>query len=295
MKILITLVSLDLTGVPSYTRTLYRELEKRGHEVVVYCPQGVGPMTQFMNTCSSFDGVETPDVILGQGALPTTYAHGHFSNVPLIFINHGVLPDEEQPPRIHIDRYIAINEQSVGLLTRQHIDPEKIDIVRDFIDVDEFKPINELHEQPSVLFLSNYKKWKTFDVITEACRRLNLELVAKGSPYGRSLDVPEDINKHDIVISWGRGILESMACGRAAISYNKLLGDGFMTPETYMDSRTRNFGGYECRHAFTVEGLMDEIKKYTVESGSINRKLALEYHDSVKGTDAILEVVNKIL
>ncbi|HLG90821.1 MAG TPA: hypothetical protein VI336_01525 [Candidatus Saccharimonadales bacterium] len=292
MKILISTYTLDLSGVPTYTLTLYRELVKRGHEVSVYSP-GSGPMTELMDVHPNFDKLEAPDVILAQANKCAIWMKGHFPNVPMIFINHGVLPALEQPPRIPIDRYIAINEQSLDMMIRQYVDREKIDIVRDFVDTEQFKPVEPLRDKPRVLFMSNYKKWKTYHTIEAACRNLQLEFRAVGSPYGRSRDVPKDINQSDLIISMGRGIIEAMSCGRAVISYSELLGDGYLTPEVYMESRTRNFGGYECQYAFSVEELMAEINKYTKSSGKINRDLALEYHDSVKGTDSILEVIKR--
>ena len=294
LKILISTYTVDRSGVPTYTLTLYRELEKRGHKVSVYSP-GSGPLAELMDVHGSFDKLETPDVILAQANKCAIWMKDRYPDVPMIFINHGVLPALEQPPRIPIDRYIAVNEQSVNLLQRQYVDPQKIDMVRDFVDTEQFKPVEPLQAKPRVLFMSNYKKWKTYYTIESACKNLGLEFRAVGSPYGRSRDVPKDINQADLVISMGRGIIEAMSCGRAAISYSELLGDGYLTPQVYLESRTRNFGGYECRYVFNVEDLMAEIGKYTKESGKINRDLALQYHDSVKGTDEILGVVSKIL
>ena len=296
MRILMSSTSLDRSGVPTYTLTLYREFEKRGHKISVYCPSpDLGHLAPLVDVHTHFENLVTPDVILGQGAKCTTRMRGRYPDVPMIFINHGVLPVEEQPPRIPIDRYIAVNEQSVDLLKRQYVDPDKIAIVRDFVDTEEFKSFEPLQAKPRVLFISNYKKWKTYDTIETACKNLQLEFKAVGSPYGRSRNVAHDINQADIVISWGRGIIEAMSCGRAAVSFNQLLGDGYLTPDVYMESRTRNFGGYECRHAFDVEGLMGEINKYNKNSGKINRDLALQYHDSAKGADEILEVIKKVL
>ncbi|HLG91240.1 MAG TPA: hypothetical protein VI336_03740 [Candidatus Saccharimonadales bacterium] len=294
LKILLSTYTLDLSGVPTYTLTLYKELVKRGHKVAVYSP-GNGPLAELMDARPNFDKLETPDVILAQANKCAIRMKDRFPKVPMIFINHGVLPALEQPPRIPIDWYIAVNEQSVNLLIRQYVDPERIDIVRDFVDTERFKPLEPLQAKPRVLFISNYKKWKTYYTIEAACKNLGLEFRAVGSPYGRSRDIVKDINQADLVISMGRGIIEAMACGRAAISYSELLGDGYLTPRVYMESRARNFGGYECRYAFNVEALAAEINKYSPNSGRVNRDLALKYHDSVKGTDEILGVVNKII
>lgn len=290
MKILISAHSLDYSGVPIYTLTLYRELVKRGHVVAVYSPHS-GPLSRLMNVYTNFDGMETPDVILAQANKCAIWMKSAFPTVPMIFISHGVLPALEQPPRIPIDGYIAVNEQAADNMAGQYVPRDKIHVIRDFIDTELFKPVNELRDIPHVLHISNYKKWKTYKIIEAACKNLKLDFRAIGSPYGKSTDMQVDINQFDIVVGKGRCLLEAMSCGRAALSFNEELGDGYITKEMYMESRTRNFGGFQCRHAFTVQSMMRELAKYKKEDGATNRDLILKHHKLETEVDKILEVV----
>jgi len=296
MRILISVYSLDYSGVPTYTLTLYRELERLGHEVTIYSPKsdGKAPLAEFMKVITNFDSYPRPDVILAQANKLAVWMRGTFPFVPMIFINHGVLPDLEQRPRVHVNHYIAINEQSRDMLIRQHVDPDEITIVRDFIDMETYRSIKPLQETPRVLFLSNYKKWKTYDVIKDACDKLKYSFKAVGAPYGKSRNVVNEINEADIVVGWGRSILEGMACGRAVISFNEMLGDGYLTPGLYLESRERNFGGYECRYTYYSDSFARELEKYEVISGHINHNLANAYHRSGARVADIMKIIRQI-
>jgi glycosyltransferase involved in cell wall biosynthesis len=172
---------------------------------------------------------------------------------------------------------------------RHYVPRDRISIVRDFVDTVTYRPTTPLQPTPRVLFVSNYKKWKAHYRLQRACRRLGLAFKAVGSPYGRSRSMPTELNAADLVVSWGRGVLEAMACGRAVMSYDKELGDGYLTPTVYVESRERNFCGYECRHCFTVDELMVELQKYRQEDGAVNRTLAEAHHDHRAGTDLVLD------
>jgi glycosyltransferase involved in cell wall biosynthesis len=274
---------------------MYNALVKLGHDVTVYSPK-LGILAPLMKTTSELTGLIKPDVILGQHYRCSTYMRAAFPDVPFIFSSHGTLPDPEQPPRIKINRYIAIHEDVVANLISQYVEPYKIDIVRDFIDTEKFKPTSEPNlDLKKVLFISNYKQWKNYEAVSGACKMLDLELKCIGSPYGRCKDVAAEINNADLVISWARGILEAMACGRPCISFDQELGDGYITSDVYKESRTRNFSGRRCRHYFNQWSLAEEIKKYKWNDGAINRSIVLKFHEANKGAQQIMEVIEKIL
>jgi len=296
MRIIISSYTLDRSGVPTYTLTLYNELVRRGHDVLVYSPL-CGSLAKRMRTVDSLEGVGEPDIVLAQHRTCAIRLNEVFPDAPMVFIVHGVAPDEEQPPQIDFAQYISVNEQNAEHLVSQHgVDPGKIEIVRDFVDTEEFRPTKPLAgDRPKVLFISNYKKWRAWQDLTRACATLGLEFKAVGAPYGRSRNVAADINEADLVVSWGRGVLEAMACGRAAISYNKRMGAGYITPQVYMEHRTYNLGGVNSRYRFDLAGLMREIGKYDPRDGAVNRGLIMEYHDSRKCVDQIEEVISRCL
>jgi len=291
MKIATSCYVLDLSGTPTYTTTMCKELALRGHEVSIYSTLG-GKLSTGFNVYLNALEMPKPDVIIAQHDICAIELRRVFPKVPMIFSSHGVTPALEQPPTIDIQRYFAVNEEVVGNLVSKGVCADDIDIVRDFINIDRFFPSVNLNEKPKrILFVSNYKKSEAFCNIVHACEKMNIEFRAAGSPYRRSYEVEKDMNKADIVISIARGVLEAMSCGRAAISYDLGTGDGYIDPSNYFESRTRNFGYKKCKYKFTVETLINEIEKYNPLSGITNRNLIIEHHNHRKVVDQMLEII----
>lgn len=295
MRILISSYTLDLSGVPTYTLTLFNELEKRGYKTQIFSPKS-GALAGDMNVCTEIHSVERPDVIIGQHRDCVHIMRTIFPKVPMIFSAHGVEPEGEQPPDIEVEAYIAINEEVFGNLVVKGVAASRISIIRDFVDTNRFyatTPVNNVLK--NVLFISNRKKWKTYAIIEKACKNLNLNFVAVGSPYGRSYKLEEDINAADLVIGSGRAILEAMSCRRPVINFDKGVGDGYFVDDVYWDSRTYNFCGELCRYKFDVDDLTKEILKYDPEHGILNREIILQEHNVVRGVDRILSIIRRLV
>lgn len=295
MKILISSYTLDLSGVPTYTRTLYKELKKRGHKVQVFSPM-LGSLAASMYTCTDLMCADKPDVIIGQHRDCVATIKDTFPLVPIIFSAHGVEPAGEQPPDKEMNWYTAINEETLGNLVSKGIYPNRTTIIRDFVDMGLFYPMVPVGVKlKKVLFISNRKKWKTHAIINKACEILGLDFKAVGSPYGRAHSVEKDINDADLVIGSGRAILEAMSCGRPVISFDKGVGDGYLKRDTYLDSRTHNFCGELCKYHFTVDDLINEISKYDCVDGEINREIILQEHNVINGVDQIISIIRRLI
>lgn len=297
MKILTSSYGLDLSGVPTFTLTMYNELVQRGHEVVVYSPLG-GPLEGKMKVARKVQEIAPPDIILAQNNLCAEDLHNAFPDIPLLFYSHSIWVEMEQPPQsFSANSYLAINETVAKNMQYKGVNPKRIKIVRDFVDTNRFRDLKPVNKKlKNILFLSNYKKWNNFKAVSAACQKLQLNLRCVGSPYGRSDAVEREMNDADLVISWGRGIIEAMACARAVLSFDKLMGDGYIDENNYYSARKDNFCGYLSQRDFSsVDELVQEILKYDPRSSEINRQLALKYHDSKKGVDQILNLINELL
>ncbi len=283
MRILLSSYTLDLSGVPTYTHTLVPELVRQGHVCLVYSPHG-GRLEKALPTVRTLDGSWTPDVILAQHTPCAVELRRVYPRVPMVYVSHGVTPDIDQPPRqLSIQRWVAVNEQVSDYLRQRGV-TGPIDIIRDCINLQKFHSRRPLRERPHVLFISNYKKWRNYKWLADACQALDLPFHAVGAPYRRSRHLVRDINAADLVVSWGRGVLEAMACGRAVVSFDKEWGDGYLTPDTYLVSRQRNFSHFldddGARH-FTRRGLRKELLQYSPLDGPVNRQIVETHHDVV--------------
>lgn len=309
MRILTSSIVLDRSGVPTYTLTMCRELHRLGHDVMVYSPlsgsladkfHGIARVTGNLSDLATFN----PEIIIAQNNKCARNIRAALPRHPMIFSAHGVEPEGEQPPRdIQIDFWITINEIGRSRLIEQHISSNDIMIVRDFIDLDEFKPTRPAdfkREHPLVLFISNYKKWKNYAKLSKACESIGFELRAIGAPYGRSDMVADEINRADIVVTWGRGILEAMACGRPALSYDKEFGDGLIANIfDILDGRQHNFGCLQVKHFFTHTRLAREllkVRKLEDNHGARMREYISDEHDVRKVVSGpLMQAINTTL
>ena len=294
MNILTFSYTLDLAGTPTFTLTMYNELVKQNHKVTVYSPLG-GKLETLMHMVKTLDDLQKPDVIIAQHIPCAVDLKNAFPNIPFIFYCHGFVQEIEQPPPFTPDCYMVINEECRNNYINKGIPANQITIIRDFIDTTRFSPQKPINKKLSrVLFLSNYKKWKNFKAVWGACDKLGLQLRCCGSPYGRNYHIEEAINEADLVISWARGILEAMSCGRAALSFDRFEGDGYIDATTYYEARQDNFSGRHFHYAYTADTLAQEMSKYDPTCGKKNRELILAHHGMEKGVDQILNIIKKI-
>jgi hypothetical protein len=261
---------------------------------VVYSPLG-GKLEKEMNTIKELTVEINPDVILAQHIPCAVDIKKTFPHKPFVYYCHGVVQEIEQPPPFPIQKYIVINEECKKNYMEKGIKENQITIIRDFIDTERFKatkPINKTVQH--VLFISNYKKWRNYQAVYGACKKLNVNLVCCGSPYGRNYKIEEEINNADLVVSWARGILEAMSCSRAAVSFDRYEGDGYIDQTTYFEARQDNFSGRHFKHAFNEHTLAEEIMKFNQNDGRKNREYIEKYHDVKNGVNEILNILNTI-
>jgi glycosyltransferase involved in cell wall biosynthesis len=307
--IICAMLTLDYSGVPTYVLTLSNELRKRGHRVAVFCPANGGgrPLESQMEVYDTLEDLPAPDVMIAHHTPLAAMLQRRFPCVPLIFSSHGVPPGSgtEPPVGVRVDRYLAINEQVEDWLFSRGVPEREIDLVRDFVDLERFTPTSPLRaDKPCVLFLSNHRKWNNYFYALDACSLLGLPFTAVGVPYGRSAEVENAINNADIVLSWGRGVLEAMACGRAVVSYDMLrfeegepsvvTGDGYLDVGGYFTSRQHNFGPMGCAKTFTsAEDVARELRRYVPGDGAVNRLLAQDHHGCAAGVDKVLACIGR--
>ncbi|MFA6552992.1 MAG: glycosyltransferase family 4 protein [Patescibacteria group bacterium] len=304
MKILVTNFYLEnLTGSELYTIDLCRALKQKGHEVVVYAPisNGVADMinTEGMRVVKDIGEIknETFDVIHVHHNICALMVRSFFPNIPMVFLSHGIIPDLEQPPSIdlNISRFIAVSEEvESNLVEKHHVPPHKVEIIRNFVDTDRFQPTRPINNViRKVLVISNHYGGQQKEVIEGACKTASIDLEVIGMGTKPVLNVADYINRADLVITLGRGVLEAMACGREVIVYDYLGGDGIIRQNNFPDIRSHNFSGRKWARQYSSNDLVKEIKKFDAQQASINRQLILKEHSLLDTTERLLAIYGK--
>lgn len=294
LKILIGLDCFrNFTGSETYTCTLVRELLRRGHRVDIYAHIGFGsPLAEEVQDINFWDSNNPPelspayDVLLLMHPKPTEFLLERFPHVPASVIVHGTVKGEHPYISERIAKYIAVSPEVAGFLRDNFSIPgEKIQIVQNFIELDTFRPLEEI--SPGLRFL-----W-----VGTICERtvksleaaINITIRIKGSnlliigPMLKDVRLPdsEDIryggyrqisseflSKFNLIFAVGRTALESMATGVPVCVLGQAGGDGIVTAETLSRFELTNFSGrtlpdvYSARmydvYAVQIAGLMND-------------------------------------
>ena len=287
MKILLTNIGLNnFTGSEMWTYTMAKELSKI-HDVSVFSFNH-GRVSLYMGQFAKMVDVVTDDydlAIVNHIECLMKIPQGLFT----IFTSHGVFGGHETAMP-GADKYVAVTEEVKGCIKFPST------VIHNGIDCDLFKPQEAVRRSPeNVLYLSNPVYASGEKIVRTACKGYNLIIIEK---QRQSTKVYELINQADIVISFGRGALEGMACGRNVISADYrgyymtgLRGGGMVTQENFDDLARDNFTGRTGANiAFTAETLRKEIAKYDPNRGEYLRNRILQDFNIKKTAQQYLDL-----
>lgn len=261
-------------GSELYIRDLARELARRDYRPVVYSTllgdvadelRGLSiPVIDDLN-----DLLEPPDLIHGGHHLEAMTAMLHFPRVPALYICHGFVPWEEEPPAFPtIRRYVAVDDMTAErLLTTGGVDPARIRKIRNFVDLERYPVRPDLPAKPRrVLIFSNQARGDNYGgLIERACLAEGVEQVDyMGLASGFVSAAPEEALPHyDLVFAKGRGALEAMATGCAVVSADQEGSAGLVTTANVQRLRRLNFGIRTMQdHRITTDFVRAQIAKY---------------------------------
>jgi hypothetical protein len=151
--------------------------------------------------------------------------------------------------------------------------------LRQPIDTDRFVPRTPLPPAPRrALLLSNTPHRDRVRMLEEACAAVEIELVRLGGRDGQTTDPREALHGTDIVIGYGRSVLEGMACGRAAYVYDWKGGDGWVTRQSYPRIEADGFGGRSGEVTIDAARIRDDLRAYAPSMGAVNYDLVNAHH-----------------
>ena len=301
MKILFTNFRFNvLSGSETWIYTMIIECVRRNIETDLYILQDVSPKSPFLKN----DIIKKIKIYMGNNIPKENYDiifANHTSTIDslikqhprskIIQTCHGIFPKLEQPYS-GIKRHISITKEVENHLKNKNIDSE---LIYNCVDLNRFRPNKPISDK-LINVLSLVQDNTALSIIRQACKILNLNLMQLSKAHKSILNIEDAINNADLVITIGRGVYESMSCGRNVISFDcrgyhtKIpQGHGLLTSTEYIDEAILdNFSGRKNQKNMNLITLVNEMKKYSPEYGNVCREYALK-HFCVK------DVVNKYI
>ena len=164
--------------------------------------------------------------------------------------------------------------------------------LRQPIDIERFTVTSPL---PAVarraLLLSNNPVADRLPILERACRAAGLELVRVGGDAGQTGDPRASLAGVEIVIGYGRSVLEAMACGKAAYIYDRYGGDGWVTADTYPALEADGFAGRGDRVVVDAARLGADLRDYSASMGPVNRDLVVANHRANVHAQELVELI----
>ncbi len=300
MRLILATNHLGLGGSESYLFTVAEELDRLGHEAAIYAPElGAGA------TAARRRGIELVadlaeagdlDAALVQDAGTSHELAGRMAELPQVFVAHSETFDLQLPPQLdgQVAAAVALNDRVARRLAALAVPPEIVRM-RQPIDIERNTVASPL---PTVarraLLLSNNPVADRLELIERACADAGLELVRVGGDAGQAEDPRAALAGVEIVIGYGRSVLEAMACGRAAYVYDRYGGDGWVTGESYARLEADGFAGREPDTLVDPERLRADLRAYEPAMGPVNRDLVVANHRANVHAQELVDLLRRL-
>ncbi|MEX2106797.1 MAG: hypothetical protein WD810_07850 [Solirubrobacterales bacterium] len=284
MKLVLGTNHLGLGGSESYLITVAEQLDRLGHEVVLYASEtGEGVAVALERGLTLVDEAELPEdcdaALVQDGAVSYQLAE-LLPSLPQLFVAHSESFDLQAPPQLEgiVGAIVALNDRVAARLRSYALE---VDVVRlhQPIDTERFMPRSALPRVARrALLFSNTPHTDRLGMLEWACAEVGLELVRLGTLSGQTRDPRPALASAEIVIGYGRSILEAMACGRAAFVYDWNGGEGWMTPDAYPAIEADGIAGRSGRVILDADGLAEGLRGYDPSMGPANHDLVMAHH-----------------
>ncbi len=284
MRLVLATNHLGLGGSESYLLTVAEELDRLGHQVVIYtCEAGAGAAVargRGIEVVDDLDAAGELDGALAQDAGTSHDLAARHPALPQLFVAHSETFDLQLPPQLEsqVGAVVALNDRVARRLEALAGGPRIIRL-RQPIDIERTAVATPLPDVPRrALLLSNNVVADRLPVLERACAEAGLELRRVGGDAGQVDEPRAALGSVEIVIGRGRSILEAMASGRAAYVYDQHGGDGWVTAETYADLEADGFAGRGPDALIDPARLRADLRAYSPSMGPLNRDLVVTHH-----------------
>jgi hypothetical protein len=294
MHILISLARLRLGGTETYSVTVAEQLERLGHTVTLHSTEAsaegreLAASRELPVVLGEAEVPDDIDAVLVQDAATAYEFAGRRPGLRQVCAIHGLATYEHPPSRLDPPPPVVVFNDRVGGHASALAWRPTVVRMHQPIDLERFKPRGGTRSRPrTVLTLSNYLKGERLEMLERVCGELGLELVRLGALGKPTLDPAEAMANADIVVGYGRTVLEGMAMGCAAYVWDYAGGDGWVTPETYPALESDGFSGAVYETVIDADRLRTDFAAYSPEVGTLGLDIVRSNHSAISHAEKL--------
>jgi len=209
-----------------------------------------------------------------------------------VFVVHGLAGFEHPPSGLRPHPPVVVLNDRTGRHAAALSSQPDVVRLRQPIDIERFRPRGGCRPRARrVLILSNYLHGDRLRKIERVCESLGLELVRRGAAGTRTIEPQAALADSDIVVGYGRSLLEGMAMGRAAYVWDHAGGDGWVTPESYPTLEADGFSGGATDAVIDADRLREDFGGYRPELGEVGYDLVRNHHSATEHAEALVDLL----
>lgn len=301
MRILITHARFLLGGAETYAVTVAEQLERLGHPVTIFADHASDEgrelaasrgLTLETGDPTMLADRDDFDAVIAQDAA-SAYIVAARRELPQIFVIHGVSSFEHPPQGLRPPPRIVVLNDRISRHAAALGSGAEVVRLRQPIDALRFRPRPTRSHAKRVLMFSNYLEADRMAMLESACEELGLELTGMGVSSTTSVNPQERIAEADIVVGYGRSIIEAMAMGRAAYVWERGGGDGWVTPENYEAMEADGFSGAATDGIIDRDRLLADFAAYRPELGTLAFDFIRKNHAAAWHADELVRLLEQ--
>jgi hypothetical protein len=292
----------DPGGAQTYALTLAEQLARLGHSVTLYARE-VGAVADMATERALRVTARAEDLPAGVDAVITGVDRslalelaGRYPDATRLFVVHGS-EDVHLPPPVPgaVVATIALNDRHAARAVACEGAGEVVRL-RQPVDLRRFNPKGAPRERPArVLLLGNYHSQvgSRARMLRDAWAHAGLQWSELGGRT-QTLAVADAIAEADVVVGYGRSVLEAMACGRPAYIHDHSGSEGWITPDSYAVMESGGFAVAAARRPPDAAQLKADLDAYRPEWGMAGHDIATTHHDARDHAAEVVELIERL-
>lgn len=288
-------------GSETFVLTVAEALAQLGHDVVLFTHEfgAIAEEAQRRQLPVKTQQRQLPVDVDATIALDRSLAIDmaiHYPRAIRLYAMHTSLEEWLPPPEPGIVFATLAPNARFEAIARGCVGAGAVIRMRQPIDIARFSPRAWAGEKPrNVLLIGNYSgtEGQRISRLKEAWGAFDLQWRQLGMP-SPTVNPAEAMAHADIVVGYGRSIIEAMACGRPAYVHEHSGSDGWVTHETYERLEADGFAGTAGRPHPELSTLKSDFAIYSPGLGRVGQDLVRIHHDARLVVAGIVQAITEL-